>query len=111
MGIVSLIASALFGHAIFMAGPGSFTPDVQRILIDAGYGIYLLGLLVIASLGTLLTGYAFLRSYTWARPLGYTFAVLGLLDFPLGTALGVYTIWVLGQSKVPDDLTPATRQN
>jgi hypothetical protein len=31
----------------------------------------------------------------WARPLGLVIGFLALLRFPLGTALGIYTIWVL----------------
>ena len=31
----------------------------------------------------------------WARPLGLAIGVLALLRFPLGTALGIYTLWVL----------------
>ena len=32
---------------------------------------------------------------TWARPLGLMVGFLALLRFPLGTALGIYTLWVL----------------
>ena len=32
---------------------------------------------------------------TWARPLGLAVAALALFRFPLGTALGIYTLWVL----------------
>jgi Predicted membrane protein (DUF2127) len=31
----------------------------------------------------------------WARPLGLVIGFLALVRFPLGTALGAYTIWVL----------------
>jgi hypothetical protein len=31
----------------------------------------------------------------WARMLGLVLAFLGLLRFPLGTALGIYTLWTL----------------
>ncbi len=32
---------------------------------------------------------------SWARPLGIVIGFLALIRFPLGTALGIYTIWVL----------------
>lgn len=32
---------------------------------------------------------------TWARPLGLVIGILALIRFPLGTALGIYTLWVL----------------
>jgi hypothetical protein len=31
----------------------------------------------------------------WARPLGLVLGILALVRFPLGTALGIYTLWVL----------------
>jgi len=31
----------------------------------------------------------------WARILGLVLGILALLRFPLGTALGIYTLWVL----------------
>jgi uncharacterized membrane protein (DUF2068 family) len=31
----------------------------------------------------------------WARPLGLVVGFLALIRFPLGTALGIYTLWVL----------------
>ena len=97
MGVLSLVATMYFGYAIFGHTSGSFSPEVQKILIDAGYGTILLGLLAFASIGTLLTGYALLKMHRFARVLARVFAILGLLDFPLGTMLGVYTLWVLGR--------------
>jgi ABC-type glycerol-3-phosphate transport system permease component len=44
---------------------------------------------------TVLTGYALLTRQTWGRILAIVFAVLALFHFPLGTALGIYTLWVL----------------
>ena len=32
---------------------------------------------------------------SWARILGLVLGILALLRFPLGTALGIYTLWVL----------------
>ncbi len=97
MGILSLIATGWFVYAIEGSGPGALRPDVQNILIDSGYGTGLLVLLGFAAVGTLLTGYALLKMHRFARTLARVFAILGLLDFPLGTMLGVYTLWVLGR--------------
>lgn len=44
---------------------------------------------------TVLTGYALLTRQPWGRVLGIIFGVLALIHIPLGTALGVYTLWVL----------------
>lgn len=101
MGIVSTLATLYFAYAIYGNSIGSFSPDVQRILIDAGYGTLLLVLLGFASIGTLMTGYALLKMHRYAFLLAKIFAILGLLDFPLGTMLGIYTLWVLGRKFSP----------
>lgn len=97
MGAISLVATGWFVYAIYATGPGVLSPEVQRILIDSGYGTGLLALLGFASIGTLFTGYALLKMHRFARTLARVFAILGLLDFPLGTMLGVYTLWVLSR--------------
>ncbi len=43
----------------------------------------------------LLTGYALLTRQPWGRILAIIFAIIALIHFPFGTALGVYTLWVL----------------
>ncbi len=43
----------------------------------------------------LLTGYALLTRKSWGRTVALVFAILALLKLPFGTALGIYTIWVL----------------
>lgn len=99
MGGISLAATGWFVYAIHGSGPGALSPEVQTILIDSGYGTGLLALLGFATVGTLFTGYALLRMHRFARTLAKAFAILGLLDFPLGTMLGVYTLWVLGREE------------
>lgn len=43
----------------------------------------------------LLTGYALLTRKPWGRVLAIVAGVLSLIRIPFGTALGVYTLWVL----------------
>jgi hypothetical protein len=43
----------------------------------------------------LLTGYALLTRQPWGRIFGIVFGILALIHLPLGTALGIYTLWVL----------------
>lgn len=42
-----------------------------------------------------LVGFSLLRRKPWGRVLGIVVAILALLKFPFGTALGIYTLWVL----------------
>jgi hypothetical protein len=43
----------------------------------------------------LIGGMGLLNQKSWARPLVLILGLLNLFSFPIGTALGVYTCWVL----------------
>ena len=56
------------------------------------------GLLIAAlSVPGLLAGYGLLTRKPWARVLTIVVGILGLINFPIGTAIGIYTLWVLTQ--------------
>jgi hypothetical protein len=59
-------------------------------------GIFSLGI-VLAFFGVLhlVLAWGLFERESWARMLGLVLGFLGLLRFPLGTALGIYTLWVL----------------
>jgi hypothetical protein len=46
----------------------------------------------------LFTGYGLLQRRPWGRTIAIVAAILALLKFPFGTALGIYTLWVLAPS-------------
>ncbi len=46
-----------------------------------------------------LAGWGLLERATWARPLAIVVSFLALLNIPIGTALGIYSLWVL----LPED--------
>jgi hypothetical protein len=43
----------------------------------------------------LLVGYSLLTRRPWGRVLAIVFAILSLIKIPFGTALAIYTLWVL----------------
>jgi hypothetical protein len=50
---------------------------------------------VVTAFLAFLVGFGLLRRTEWGRMLGIVVAILALLKFPVGTALGIYTLWVL----------------
>lgn len=50
---------------------------------------------VVTAFLAFLVGFGLLRRKDWARVLAIIIAILALLKFPVGTALGIYTLWVL----------------
>ena len=51
--------------------------------------------LVILAAGGICVGIGLMQHAPWARIVALILGVLALFHFPLGTALGVYTLWVL----------------
>ena len=67
--------------------------DIPRIATAAAVGI---GFFTIAiAVGTFMAGYGLLQYRPWARIVAIVFAILGIMHFPLGTALGIYALWAL----------------
>ncbi|HTA72119.1 MAG TPA: hypothetical protein VK776_27740 [Bryobacteraceae bacterium] len=54
-----------------------------------------MALLLILMLPTIALGVGLLNYRPWARSIGTVIAIIELLNFPLGTVLGVYALWVL----------------
>jgi hypothetical protein len=55
-------------------------------------GLIIAALFIVVGLLPLLVGYGFRRRARWVKPVGITLAVLSLVNVPIGTALGIYTI-------------------
>jgi glucan phosphoethanolaminetransferase (alkaline phosphatase superfamily) len=55
----------------------------------------LISLFTVAATPLLITGWALLRLKRWARPFAIVLAVLALPIFPIGTAFGIYALWVV----------------
>jgi hypothetical protein len=51
--------------------------------------------MLVLSVPGIIGGIWLLKRRPWARILVLIVGALGLIDFPLGTALGVYTLWAL----------------
>jgi hypothetical protein len=78
-----------------MFGPdGKFLPAevpgfVNGIIQTVGY------LFIGGALAGLIAGWGLLERQPWARMLAIVLGCFSLLDMPFGTALGIYTLWVL----------------
>jgi hypothetical protein len=100
------------GHAIFLAlgafvfllliglAPVTGEPEPMWILPLVGTTVGLL----MAALGLpgVLAGYGLLTRKSWARILALIVGILGLVNVPVGTAIGLYTLWVLTKPVATD---------
>jgi urea transporter len=74
----------------------------------------------LAGIGVLLSGYAIagmiagiglLAHSPWARMLTIVLGCISLIHFPLGTALGIYTLWVLVPEGADNEYKALARAN
>jgi hypothetical protein len=73
----------------FWDGVPPFVPGLVR-----GIG----GFLLLTAIVGAVAGWGLLERRPWARMLAIVLGVLALFDIPFGTALGIYTLWVLAPS-------------
>jgi hypothetical protein len=86
----------LFGVGVLAGVSATYCdPAVEAFPILITIGFLVLGILVFFSIPGIVTGIGFLKFQPWARVLGLVLSVVYLLEVPLGTALGVYGLWVL----------------
>ena len=102
----------VIGHALFLGvgvfvfflltGIGAATGDDQAraVLVVVGTTVGLL--LALLALPGMLAGYGLLRGAGWGRALAIVISVFNLANFPVGTAIGLYGLWVLLQVAAND---------
>jgi hypothetical protein len=97
----------IVGHAIFLV-VGAFvfllliniaalSGDAEAMTVLSIVGTSVGLLLAVLGIPGVIAGYGLLTRKPWARILTLVVGILGLMNFPLGTAIGVYTFWVLTQ--------------
>ncbi len=91
-----VVAGLLF---FLLTGIGVFTGDGVAFSILSVVGTGLALFVLILSFPGILAGYGLLKGKEWGRILALVVAVLGLLNFPLGTAIGIYALYVLLQQE------------
>jgi uncharacterized membrane protein len=96
---IALLSGAIvfllfFGTGVFVSRlDDAQTANVPAILFTVGSAIALI--LVIVSIPGIIGGIGLLKRKEWARILVLVVGFLDLLHIPLGTILGIYTIWAL----------------
>jgi hypothetical protein len=91
--------SILAGIFLFflLGGIGLAVNDPHATPVLGIVGALVAGFLLLISLPGVLAGYGLLQRKPWGRIMGIIVGALHLANVPLGTALGVYSFWVLTQ--------------
>ena len=92
---------------LLLAGIGAASGDLQALAILSVVGTVCGAFFAALAVPGLLAGYGLLKRASWGRVLAIVVGVLGLFNFPVGTVIGIYSLWVLLQNAATDYFTPA----
>jgi hypothetical protein len=93
--IAALFVLVFFGGLAAVAG-SDHDPDAPvGAAILGSVGVVAALAVGVMAVPSILTGWGLLKYRRWAQILGIILSVLSLPGIPLGTALGIYGLWVL----------------
>lgn len=97
--ILIVVAQTLFGHAIHISNgpPPEITAWLRPFLTVIGW------LILAKAAAGFIAGWGLLQRQEWARIVALVVGFVALLNLPFGTALGIYTIWVLLPTQSDDE--------
>lgn len=98
--LITLCAAVII--IIVFAGSAILSGDEEAAAILSIVGSAIVLLLLVLSVPGIIGGIGLLQKREWARILVIILAILNLFNIPLGTALGIYSFWVL----LHQDTTP-----
>lgn len=78
------------GHWQVVAGDGTNAPNFLRYLLN-GIGFFML----VLAAGCFVAAWGLLERASWARLYTIVVGAISLVEVPFGTALGIYSLWVL----------------
>lgn len=105
-GLGFLVALIAF---VAIVGGGALSGDMEAIAITGTVGTAIAGLLVVLSVPAVIAGIGLLKKAEWARVLTLVLSFLALMGVPFGTALGIYSIWVLLNAQATPLFAPGSR--
>ena len=97
--LLVIVAETVFGRAIHISnGPSAeITAWLRPLLCFIGC------LILIKAAAGFMAGGGLLQHEEWARVFALVMGFIALLNMPVGTGLGIYTLWVLLPSQSDDE--------
>jgi hypothetical protein len=97
--VLIVVAYTIFGSAFHV--PNGPPPEVTQWLRPF---LSFIGYLILAKAAAgFIAGWGLLQRESWARVVALVVGFVALLSVPLGTALGIYTLWVLLPSQSDEE--------
>ena len=106
LGILNIVSGALglcgaivlmvvFGGVAGLVGAEGGADAAFVVPLLGGIGGVIALFMIVTSLPSIIIGYGLYKMEPWGRIAGIVISVLNLFWFPVGTALGIYGLWVL----------------
>ncbi|UCH60227.1 MAG: hypothetical protein JSV61_01775 [Anaerolineales bacterium] len=93
LGVLGIVGAAVL--FLIIAGSGLISGDDIAIQVTTLVGLVIGGVLVLTSIPGIVVGVGLIQFQPWARIFALVLGLLNLLAFPVGTLLGIYTIFIL----------------
>jgi hypothetical protein len=90
-----------FGILLFFSGIAAVVglnaqgDELVAVPIVAAIGWITAGVITVLAVPRLVAGIGLFKLRPWGRIVTLVVSVIGLFDFPVGTAIGIYGLWVL----------------
>jgi len=91
-----IIAGILFAILQYV---GDIVDDHEAELVLTIVANVIMVTFVVLALPGIIAGIGLFKKKEWARILTLILSVLDLINFPIGTAVGIYSIWALSQTE------------
>ncbi|MBN1827307.1 MAG: hypothetical protein JW958_13695 [Candidatus Eisenbacteria bacterium] len=104
LGIIPVFVALIAYSLLLFAGVMSGDPTAR--MITGRVGSLVAFLLLLIGLPGFLSGIGLLAGAGWAKVLAVIVGALNLVNFPIGTAIGAYTIWVIASDKEDEKTKP-----
>ena len=101
VGILGAIAAS--GYFIFF---GTSSQELSYIPVPDGFVGIWMALVLLLTLPYIVAGVGLWKLRPWSRWLSTIVLTCGMLSFPLGTALGIYGLWMLMSAEADEVFSP-----
>jgi hypothetical protein len=103
LGWLHIIGSAIFFAIaaflfVLLTGIGAVSGDAEAVTVLSIVATAIGTFLCLLALPGILAGIGLLMRKNWGRILAIVVGILNLINFPIGTVIGAYTLWVLLQN-------------
>jgi len=110
-GVFFTVTGVLVSLGVLLFGPwinGAALWQQEGGIVALAVMLSVSGVFLVLGIPSLVAGIGLLKHKSWARVLAIILGILALASFPIGTAAGIYALWVLTQKETEALLAAAS---